>query len=309
MTRFHEIERSIHIDQGKVEKEEVKEMIGTSPVMMEIFSTIRKVATSDLPVLIVGESGTGKELTAKAIHERSSRKDGPFIAINCGAIPEGLLESELFGYERGAFTGAYTQKKGKIEDASSGILFLDEIGELSSPLQVKLLRFLEDYRITRLGGRNEIEVDVRIIAATNADLKGAVSIGAFREDLYYRLSGITVSLLPLRERGDDAILMARAFLKKYERENNSVKIRGFTHEATEDGWITPEGMELIGLEVLSRPKTLEEHRDLIEKDIIIKTLNRYNWNISRACKELGISRPHLYTLIKKFNLSNKFTSL
>lgn len=332
MARFHGTERPLHLE--KVEKEEVKEMIGTSPVMMEVFSTIRKVATTDLPVLILGESGTGKELAAKAIHERSARKDGPFVTINCGAIPEGLLESELFGYEKGAFTGAYAQKKGKIENADGGILFLDEIGEMSSPLQVKLLRFLEDHRINRLGGRNEIEVDVRIIAATNADLKTAVSIGAFREDFYYRLSGITVSLPPLREKGEDALLMAKSFLRKFEKDNNKVQIRGFTHDAleaikvyqwpgnvrelvnkirraivmTEDGWITPEGLELKGLEILSRPKTLAEHRDLIEKDTIIKTLNRYNWNISRACKELGISRPHLYTLIKKFNLSNKFTS-
>lgn len=333
MTRFHETERSIRIDQEKVEKEEVKEMIGTNPVMMELFSTIRKVATADLPLLILGESGTGKELTVKAIHERSARKDGPFVAINCGAIPEGLLESELFGYEKGAFTGAYTQKKGKIEDANGGILFLDEIGEMSSPLQVKLLRFLEDHRINRLGGRNEIAVDVRIIAATNADMKTAVSIGAFREDLYYRLSGLTISLPPLRERGDDAIVMAKAFLKKYEKDNNKVQIRGFTHEAleaikmyqwpgnirelvnkirraivmTEDGWITTEGLGLKGFEVLAEPRTLAEYRDILEKDTIIKTLNKYNWNISRACKELGISRPHMYALIKKFNLSNKFT--
>jgi two-component system, NtrC family, response regulator len=170
-------------------------------------------------VLILGESGTGKEMAANAIHRRSSRKSGPFIAINCNAIPENLLESELFGHEKGAFTGAHMLRKGLIETAGGGTLFLDEIGELPAQIQVKLLRFLQERVFQRVGGRQEIQVDVRVIAATNADLKQAIAVGKFREDLYFRLAVVTLNLPPLRERGDDLVMVAQQFLQRYAAQN------------------------------------------------------------------------------------------
>src|SRR5467141_3676277 len=187
-------------------------MLGSSSPMQEVFTSIRKVATTDAPVLILGESGTGKEMAALAIHRRSARKDRPFVAINCGAIPETLLESELFGHEKGSFTGAHQQRKGKIESANGGTLFLDEITEMSLGLQVKLLRFLQQREIERVGGRDVIPIDVRVVAATNQSLDEALRGGRFREDLYYRLSVVTIHLPPLRERGEDVVLLANAFL-------------------------------------------------------------------------------------------------
>ena len=183
-------------------------MLGTSAQMQEVFAAIRKVATTSAPVLLLGESGTGKEMAAEAIHRRSLRKDGPFIAINCNAIPENLLESELFGHEKGSFTGAHAQRKGLIESAAKGTLFLDEIGDLPLAIQVKLLRFLQEQTFMRVGGRQEIQSDARIIAATNADLKHAIANGKFREDLYFRLAVVVIGLPPLRERGDDIAVVA-----------------------------------------------------------------------------------------------------
>src|SRR5436305_8473589 len=183
-------------------------MLGNSPPMLQVFSSIRKVANSDAPVLILGESGTGKEMVALAVHRRGTRKEGPFVAINCGAIPENLIESELFGHEKGSFTGAHAQRKGRIEMAAGGTLFLDEIGELPALLQVKLLRFLQEQRIERVGGRQEIPVDTRIIAATNVDLKKAISEAKFREDLFYRLAVVVIQLPALRERDNDVRLLA-----------------------------------------------------------------------------------------------------
>ena len=174
-------------------------VLGESTPMRAIFESIRKVATTDAPVLILGESGTGKEMAAKAIHQRSNRKDGPFVAINCGAIPETLLESELFGHEKGAFTGAHVQRKGRIESANAGTLFLDEIGEIPLPLQVKLLRFLQEQTIERVGGRQSIQINTRVVAATNVELKKAMLAGKFREDLYYRLAVVQISLPPLAD--------------------------------------------------------------------------------------------------------------
>ena len=186
-------------------------MLGTSRPMQTVFDTIRKVATTDAPVLILGESGTGKEMAARAIHQQSSRKDGPFVAINCSAIPETLLESELFGHEKGSFTGAHVQRKGRIETANGGTLFLDEIGEIPLPLQVKLLRFLQEQCIQRVGGRQDIQIDVRVIAATNADLKKAMAAGTFREDLFYRLAVVQIVMPPLRERENDILLAGPIF--------------------------------------------------------------------------------------------------
>ncbi len=205
-------------------------MLGTSPKMQEIYAVTRKVSTTDAPVLIMGESGTGKELVARAMHRLSVRQAKPFIVINCGAIPENLLESELFGHEKGAFTGAHIQRKGRFEMAEGGTLFLDEIGELPPSLQVKLLRFLQERVIERIGGREQIDVDARVVAATNRDLKEAMKDGNFREDLYFRLGVILMSLPPLRERGGDIILLAKAFLERYADENRR-KINGFTDQA------------------------------------------------------------------------------
>src|SRR5436190_8079119 len=202
------LRRSIHVVQLEKEYRELQQsrradvfedMLGTSPQMQAVFAFIRKVAVTNAPVLLLGESGTGKEMAAAAIHRRSTRKDGPFVAINCNAIPENLLESELFGHEKGAFTGAHIQRKGMMETASGGTLFLDEIGELSPAIQVKLLRFLQEQRFQRVGGREEIQIDTRLVAATNSDLKQLIDNGKFREDLYFRLAVVTIRLLPLRE--------------------------------------------------------------------------------------------------------------
>lgn len=221
------LSRAFHLSQLEMENRELQQkvtgeafdkMLGTSPKMQEVFAAIRKVATTEVPVLITGESGTGKELVARAIHRESSKKDGPFVVINCGAIPENLLESELFGHEKGSFTGAHIQRKGRIEAAHGGTLFLDEIGELSLPLQVKLLRFLQEQRIERVGGREEIVVEARVLTATNMDLKQGISDGRFREDLYYRIEVVSIDLPPLRKREGDILLLANAFLRKYVAE-------------------------------------------------------------------------------------------
>jgi two-component system NtrC family response regulator len=316
-------------------------MIGQSPEMQEIFETIRKVASTDATVLITGESGTGKELVARAIHEKSSRKKGPFITINCGAIPEELLESELFGHEKGAFTGAYTQQNGKIEYADKGTLFLDEIGEMSVKLQAKLLRFLQEKKIQRVGGRTDIDIDTRVIAATNIDLNKAIKEGKFREDLFFRLSVISINVPPLRERGGDIELLANTFLEKYKVMFNKKKIKGFSRSAieaierypwpgnvrelenrlqkavitTDSNMITPQGLGLAGKsEAESEERkqerryegiTLKEARRRLEMDLIESAVARHKGNIKRASEELGISRPTLYDMIEKYKLHVK----
>ncbi len=210
-------------------------IFGSCPQMQQVFATIKKVASIDVPILILGESGTGKEIVAQAIHKRGIRKEGSFVAINCGAIPENLLESELFGHEKGAFTGAQSRVQGKVEFADQGTLFLDEIGEMPALLQVKMLRFLQDQLVQRVGGREDIPVDTRIIAATNIDIQEAMHKGDFREDLYYRLGVIAIELPPLRERGDDLELLANVFLRRYSQEFN-IKSRGFSAAALK--WIS-----------------------------------------------------------------------
>jgi two-component system NtrC family response regulator len=214
-----QIEQEYHQLRRQLGTDTFEGMLGTCPQMQSVFSTIRKVATTDAPVLILGESGTGKELAALAIHRRSPRKDGPFVAINCGAIPDTLLESELFGHEKGAFTGAHLQRQGRIETAIGGTLFLDEIGELPLALQVKILRFLQEQTIERVGGRSPIQIDTRVVAATNSDLDVALKKGEFREDLYYRLAVVVVKLPPLRERASDVLMLAQAFLARFALEN------------------------------------------------------------------------------------------
>src|SRR5213596_1377092 len=219
-----ELEKEYRELQQSQRSDVFEDMLGTSPQMQAVFAFIRKVAGTDAPVLLLGESGTGKEMAAAAIHRRSARKDGPFVAINCNAIPENLLESELFGHEKGAFTGAHVQRKGLLETASGGTLFLDETGELPPAIQVKLLRFLQEHRLQRVGGRQEIQIDTRIVTATNADLKQMIENGKFREDLYFRLAVITIRLLPLRERGDDIAFLAREFLQRYAAQSGRTKL-------------------------------------------------------------------------------------
>lgn len=303
-----------------------EEIVGESPPMQRVFSVIRKVATTDASVLLMGESGTGKELVAKAIHHSSNRRQGPLITINCGAIPEALLESELFGHEKGSFTSADTQRKGKFEYADGGTLFLDEVGELSAGLQVKLLRFLQEHRIERVGGRETIQVDVRVIAATNRDLKQEITEKRFREDLYYRLGVVTLVVPPLRERIEDAVLLAKVFLQTFSLQYQK-EITGFSGEAlvaiksypwpgnvrelenrvkravimSEGRLLTTTDLELPVEATVS--KSLREVRDQLEKEQIQKALIKNNWNISKAASELDISRPTLHVLIKKYQMA------
>ena len=229
LTELEEENQRLHLSAQQAGSD-YSGIIGQCSAMLEVFSTIKKVASINVPVLILGESGTGKEVVAQAIHQRGIRQGKPFIPINCGAIPENLLESELFGHEKGSFTGAGSRVQGKVEYAEGGTLFLDEIGEMPLQLQVKILRFLQEKVIQRVGGREDISLDTRIIAATNTDIHKAIEGGEFREDLYYRIGVITISLPPLRERGDDIELLANYFLRRYSQEF-AKKVRGFSVSA------------------------------------------------------------------------------
>jgi two-component system NtrC family response regulator len=307
-------------------------IVGQCPEMLDVFSTIRKVATSDVSVLITGESGTGKELVAKAIHMQSLRKSGPFVPINCGAIPENLLESELFGHEKGAFTGAHSLVQGKVEYANKGTLFLDEIGELPVNLQVKILRFLQDKILQRVGGREDVQVDARIVAATNVDIEKAISEGLFREDLYYRLGVITIRLIPLRERGTDRLLLANLFLNRFRTEFKK-KVRGFAPAALDliDSYNWPGNVRelenkiqravIMSESAMVEPRdlgfgesaplrqvqqrdgiSLKEAKEMMEREMISAAIEQHRGNIAKASEELGISRPTLYDLMKKHSI-------
>lgn len=303
-------------------------LLGNDFKMKNVISMLTKYSRSDAPVLISGESGTGKELAARTLHAKSGRRNGPFIPINCGAIPENLIEAELFGYEKGAFTGAISRKKGKVEMAHKGILFLDEINELPIQFQVKLLRFLEDYRVERIGGTHLVKVDVRVIAASNRDLAGETLGGRFRDDLYYRLAVLSLHMPPLRERGDDLILIAEEVFREHAKY--SIRpLKGFSRGAikaikeyhwpgnvrqlinairraiviAEGDWISEkdigigrEEMDRLGKRCLS---PLGEAKRIVERNLIEDALARYSGNVSRAARELGVSRPTLYSLIKK----------
>jgi two-component system, NtrC family, response regulator len=323
-----QLERENRLYQQQVAGQPFAGMLGASPQMESVFASIRKVAPTDISVLINGESGTGKELVARAIHKYSSRVSGPFVVINCGAIPENLLESELFGHEKGSFTGAHIQRKGRIEMAEGGTLFLDEIGELPLNLQVKLLRFLQEQKVDRIGGRVQIDVNVRVLAATNQDLKQAVAEGRYREDLYFRLGVVTITLPPLRDREGDLPLLANAFLHRYAKENRK-RINGFTQQAlksigqyewpgnirelenrikravvmTEGSKINPLDLELTTALGKYQGLGLKEARDALEKDMIKKCLQRNKGNITQTADELGVSRPTLYELMEKLNIS------
>jgi DNA-binding NtrC family response regulator len=317
-------------DQSMKESDS-EEMIGTCKAMRDIFCLIRKVAITDVPVLITGASGTGKEMVARAIHQRSHWTHGPFVEVNCGAIPRELLESELFGHEKGAFTGAYRTTSGHVERAQGGTLFLDEVGELPMELQVKLLRFLQEFTFYRVGGRQPLKVDLRVISATNADLHELIANGRFREDLYYRLDVVSISLPPLKDRGDDSLIMANVFLKRYAARLGK-DLKGFTPEAiavmqshswpgnvrelinrvrravvmTEEGRVAPEhlGLDESGgePEPVFNGRSLKEARAEFEARLVSEALQHFQGNVFLASRALRVSRSTMYHFIQKYQL-------
>lgn len=300
-------------------------IIASDPSMLKICTTIEKVAPSTVTCTLLGESGTGKEVFSRAIHDLSDRRDHRFVAINCAAVPENLMESELFGYEKGAFTGANKQTLGKVETANGGTLFLDEIGDMPLALQAKLLRFLQERVIERVGGREEIPVDVRVVCATNKNLDDMVKEGTFREDLYYRICEMVINIPPLRERSGDKILLARHILEKLSKDLNN-SINGFTAEATQaiesyhwpgniremenkikravimcdEKFINPQDLQLDNVDSFSI--NLRHVRQEAEKSAIKQAISITDGNYSAAAKLLGVTRPTLYDLIKKYNL-------
>jgi two-component system NtrC family response regulator len=296
--------------------------------MQAVFDFVRKAAPTNAPVLIWGESGAGKELVAQALHRRSAQKRGPFVGINCNTIPENLIESELFGHERGAFTGAHAQRKGHIETAAGGTLFLDEIGELPAPVQVKLLRFLQEKSFQRVGGRQEIQSDVRVLAATNKNLQEFAASGKFREDLYFRLAVVVVQVPALRERGDDIVLLAKNFLHRYAIEHgkpgltfapdalralslhrwpgNVRELQNRVQRAVimADGKrVTAKDLELGDALSALPPQTLKEARESVEREMVQDALRRHRGKITSAAVELGVSRPTLYELMEKLGIA------
>ena len=323
-----QLEREYRQLQDGLPSQGFEKMLGTSAKMEAIFSSIRKVASTTAPVLLLGESGTGKELVALAIHQRSARRDGPFVPLNCSGIPETLLESELFGHEKGAFTGAHVQRNGLIEAAANGTLFLDEIGDLPASLQVKLLRFLQEQRFQRVGGRQEIQIDTRIVAATNVDLKQVIAEGKFREDLYFRLAVVVLRMPPLRDREGDVSLLAQDFLRRYTAQNGKKKM-AFTPNAmralSRHDWpgnvrelqnrvkravIMAEGkrisVEDLELEDAGHGHaTLRDAREAVERQLVEGSLRRHRGKITAAADELGISRPTFYELMTKLGIRSR----
>lgn len=329
------VERAFRLHELQAENRKLRDarsaaalgdVLTRDPGMLKACATVEKVAATNATVMLLGESGTGKELLARAVHTLSARKDGRFIAINCAAIPENLLESELFGYERGAFTGAAKQTPGKIELAHRGTLFLDEIGDLPAQLQAKILRFLQDRRIERLGGRQEITVDVRVVCATHQDLRAMISQGRFREDLYYRLAEIVVDIPPLRSRKGDAALLAHAFVRQFGQEQkrgsltllpdalaaieahkwpgNVRELQNCAKRAVimaDDRVLRAADFGLAPVAAETLP-TLKDVRDGAERDAVLRALSRVNGNLSRAAELLGVSRPTLYDLLNRFGL-------
>lgn len=314
-------------------KSPLEGVLAASPQMLKVCQIVEKVAPTEVTTLLLGESGTGKEILARAIHSLSPRAKRAFIAINCAAIPENLLESELFGYEKGAFTGATKQTRGKIEYAEGGTFFLDEIGDLPMALQAKILRFLQERTIERLGGRKEIPIDVRVVCATHQDLPSLIQQGLFREDLYYRISEITIEIPPLRDREGDAILLARSFLDKIGKQNKK-SLKGFTPDALRSienySWpgnvrelenkmkravVMADGSQVVvdDLDIAQSPVVMEEEemivdlrqvREKAEKQAINRALTLRKGNLSQTAELLGISRPTLYDLMGKYSLKN-----
>jgi len=319
----------------KTTHRKLQEFVGASSVMMDVFSKIKKIAPTEFTVLIQGESGTGKELAARAIHALSERRNKPFVKINCASIPENLIESELFGYEKGSFTGAYKSKMGKFESANEGTIFLDEVGAMQFNLQAKLLRVIQESVIEKIGSDkiNGKNVNVRIIAATNQDLKVAITKDTFRRDLYYRLTTFILNLPPVMDRGNDKLILANYFLKKFCREMGATKT--FAAEAIEainsyewpgnvreimnkvqnsiilskNDHITPEDLSLEHGKILDAGEiffgniiTLKEARQIAEKEKLMEALIEFNHNISKVAKYLKISRQTVYSLKKKYSI-------
>lgn len=302
-------------------------VIGASPEMMGACSMVEKVAPTAVSVLLLGESGTGKELLARAVHRLSPRRRKRFVVINCAAIPENLLESELFGYEKGAFTGAYRQTIGKIEYADGGTLFLDEIGDLPQSLQAKMLRFLQERTIERIGGRAQIQVDVRVVSATHQDLRQLIASGGFREDLYYRIAEVTVNIPPLREREGDALILARAFLERYAHAQGRTRA-AFTEDAVaaiehyawpgnarelenrvkravimaEGHRVDAKALDLPQPSAPPEPVDLRQVREEAERRAVRIALRRAEGRIALASDMLGVSRPTLYGLMEKYGI-------
>ncbi len=316
------------VASASADKTVLGRMITGAPEMVKVARTIERVARTNVSVMLLGASGTGKELLAKGLHDASDRANGPFIAINCAAIPENLLESELFGHEKGAFTGAVKTTEGKIENADGGTLFLDEVGDIPLPLQVKLLRFLQERTIERVGGRKAISVNTRIVCATHQDLEGMIAAGAFREDLFYRLAEIVVRIPGLAERYGDPVLLAKAFLKRFAAEMNPA-VTGFAPDALAaidahdwpgnvrelenrvkravimaDGkLINAEDLDLADREDEdAQLLNLKAAREATDRRVIRHALSRSEGNISSTAKLLGISRPTLYDLLKQYDL-------
>ena len=302
-------------------------IISRDPGMLKVCRNIEKVAPADATVMLLGESGTGKELLARALHQLSPRASNRFVAINCAAIPETLLESELFGYEKGAFTGAVKQTRGKIEFADGGTFFLDEVGDLPAALQAKLLRFLQERTIERVGGREEIAVDVRIVCATHQNLSDLIKAGRFREDLYYRLSEIIINIPPLRARQGDRALLGYAFVNKFAQQGAG-QVAGFTDDAlaaienyewpgnvrelencikravimAEGSRITVEDLGINASSSDPEPLNLRQVREEAERKAVVKALARSDGNIVKASEALGISRPTLYDLMNRYGV-------
>jgi len=331
------VNRAMHLHQLETENQRLQQpqggalngVITGSASMQKVCRTIEKVAPVDATALLLGDSGTGKELLARALHELSPRAQERFVAINCAAIPENLLESELFGYEKGAFTGAGKQTKGKIEYANQGTLFLDEVGDLPLSLQAKLLRFLQERVIERLGGRDEIPVDVRVVCATHQDLRRLIEEGRFREDLFYRISEITINIPALKDREGDSALLAHAFLEKFSKQYNKAS-KGFAPDALSaikaHSWpgnvremensikravIMSDGIRIgvadLGLMRGEEPAllNLRQAREIAEREAVGRALARASGNVARAAELLGISRPTLYDLMNRFGMQAK----
>ncbi|MEE8231601.1 MAG: PEP-CTERM-box response regulator transcription factor [Qipengyuania citrea] len=329
--RLHQIESENRrlAEQIGDERTVLGSMITAAPEMAKVARTIERVAPTNVSVMLLGASGTGKELLARGVHDCSVRKDGSFVAINCAAIPENLLESELFGHEKGAFTGAVKTTPGKIELADGGTLFLDEVGDIPLPLQVKLLRFLQERTIERVGGRKAISVDTRIVCATHQDLEAMIGAGTFREDLFYRLAEIVVKVPPLSDRPGDAVLLAKHFLTRLAKEMNP-QVKGFAPDALAaiDSWAWPGNVrelenrvkravimadgKLVTAEDLDLTQSaadgadialnLKAAREQADRRMIRQALARSEGNISNTAKLLGISRPTLYDLLKQYDL-------
>ncbi|MEM9237427.1 MAG: PEP-CTERM-box response regulator transcription factor [Verrucomicrobiota bacterium] len=324
---INELEREYRLGEARERPDVFEGMVGSGDAMQEVFTVIRKVSSAMVPVLILGESGTGKEMVARAIHRRGPASDRPFIAINCNAIPENLIESELFGHEKGAFTGAHARREGMIESAAGGTLFLDEIGDLPAHVQVKLLRFLQERKIQRVGGREELDIETRIVAATHVDLKKAIEDGDFREDLYFRLAVVVCRLPPLRDRGSDVLLLARDFLRGFAKRNGRPELAfdpGALRDIGRHRWpgnvrelqnrvqravIMADGSRLSSADLELNAfdddggETLREARERLESEMVKGALDRNGNKIAAAARDLGISRPTFYELMNKLGIS------